>query len=221
MCVCTVSRRGGSYSTSTQLMKSKRVVSLVYLCTCSPHVRCVGDTTSFFAFSSLALARKCTRATFIAQRRRPLVSVAALLSTSSTMLQLFSLSPALVVSTVAPAPAVQIVQQRAAMLVEPSLPTPFLIAKEGIPKVQYDYTRGLDELNGIDVWADIPTTSEVNRAKGTDRVYQRTVKQNLAPAEKAPIDEPGYKSIREEIEEDRLKLAAKTAAAKAARAAKN
>ena len=71
------------------------------------------------------------------------------------MLQLFSLSPALVVPTVAPAPAVQIVQQRAAMLVEPSLPTPFLIAKEGIPKVQYDYTRGLDELNGIDVWADI------------------------------------------------------------------
>ena len=75
---------------------------------------------------------------------------------------LLASSPALVLPPVVVQPTVQVVQQRAAAFVEPSLPTPFLLAKEGIPKVSYDYTRGLDELNGIDVWADIPTTSEVN-----------------------------------------------------------
>ena len=60
------------------------------------------------------------------------------------------------------ATAVHIVQQRA-LPAEPSIPTPFLLAKEGIPKVQYDYTRGLDELNGIDLWDSIPAT--LNPAK--------------------------------------------------------
>ena len=94
------------------------------------------------------------------------------------MLHIALAIPAFVVPPVVPVPAAAmhtIVQQRAPLM-EPSLPTPFLIAKEGIPKVQYDYTRGLEELNGIDIWADIPTSSEVNRAKGTDKVYQKTVK---------------------------------------------
>ena len=100
------------------------------------------------------------------------------------MLQIVLGTPALVLPPVPP--AVQIVQQRAP-LAEPSIPTPFLLAKEGVPKVQYDYTRGLDELNGIDIWADIPTSSEVNRAKGTDKVYQKTVKTVRAHIHAAQI----------------------------------
>lgn len=127
------------------------------------------------------------------------------------MLSLFSSTQTLVITPLpaVAAPIVQVAQKRAMAISEPALPTPFLIAKEGIPKVSYDYTRGLDELNGIDVWADIPTTSEVNRAKGTDKVYRKTVKALTAPVEDKELP-VGYKSIREEIEEDRAKMASRT-----------
>lgn len=46
-------------------------------------------------------------------------------------------------------------QARDTSLVFPSL----TLAASGKPP-SYDYTRGLDELNGIDVWADIPGQSE-------------------------------------------------------------
>jgi hypothetical protein len=94
----------------------------------------------------------------------------------TTMLHIVLATPAFVVPPVVPAAEIHTIVQQRAPIMEPSLPTPFLLAKEGIPKVQYDYTRGLEDLNGIDIWADIPTSSEVNRAKGTDKVYQKTVK---------------------------------------------
>lgn len=87
----------------------------------------------------------------------------------------------------------------------------FILAKEGIPKVQPDLTRSVSQLNGLDVWADIPEASYENRAKGTTRVYQSKFKSEEVPARtvlKEELPTTGYKTIAEEIAEDKAKAAA-------------
>ena len=80
-----------------------------------------------------------------------------------------------------------------------------------------DYTRGLEELNGIDIWANIPGSSEVNEAKGTGKAG-RYYKRQVSEIRSAGTDEvpAGYKSIQEEIEEERAAAAKATASAKKA-----
>ena len=87
-----------------------------------------------------------------------------------------------------------------------------------------DYTRGLEELNGIDIWANIPGSSEVNEAKGTGKAG-RYYKRQVSEIRSAGTDEvpAGYKSIQEEIEEERAaaaKLKATDSAKKASRPGK-